>query len=263
VTVSNDNEHTTNGHAKGAGVEQPPVPAGCATSAAVAGLAREVEGLRMAMETVTPLPDQVKQLHDEVAPLPEQVTKLAKVVKTLVDQTAPEEEGQRTRPLSWLDLADHADADRDPGELAQEVLSDLSFWLVRVFLRYSDAALAECWWWHPDVVEELVCLMRSWLAAYADADATVARAADWHDRYRPGAVKRIKTATANCSLENHQDGGELHRPAPAIPSGAALASIAAWWGTARSDTAPAPDAEVVADARAAEGARRRAGGGRR
>jgi hypothetical protein len=242
---------------------EPPVPAGCATSSAVAGLAREVEGLRMAMEAVTPLPDQVKRLHDEVAPLPEQVTKLAKVVKTLVDQANPEEEGQRTRPLSWLDLADHADADRDPAELAQEVLSDLAFWLVRVFLRYSDATLPECWWWHPDVVEELLCLMRSWLAAYVDSDATVARAADWHDRYRPGAVKRIKTATANCSLENHQDGGELHRPGPSIPSGAALASIATWWGTARTEAAPVPAAEVVADARAAETARRRAGGGRR
>ncbi|SFW50396.1 hypothetical protein [Amycolatopsis australiensis] len=259
--MSDSNGTPTNPAANGAGAGQP--HPGCASSTAVAGLAREVEGLRAAMEAVTPLPKQVQQLRDEVAPLPEQVKRLAKVVKTLAEQVNPDDEGGRTRPLSWLDLPDGQEVDRDPAELAQEVLSDLSVWLVRVFLRYSDAVLPECWCWHPDVVEELVWLMRSWLTAYVDADATVARAADWHDRYRPGVVKRIKAATANCSLENHQDGGERHRPGPQVPSGAALAPIAAWWGTARTSTAPEPDAEVVADARAAEAARRRSGGGRR
>lgn len=145
------------------------------------------------------------------------------------------------------------------------MLTELSSWLVRVFLRYPDAAsvLPECWWWHPDVVEELVCLMRAWLAAYVDKDATVGRAADWHDRYRPGVVKRIKTVTANCSLEAHQAGGERHLPGPMIPAGMALAPIAEWWGTARTDTAPEPDTQLVDDVRAAETARRRSGGGRR
>ncbi|OKA06461.1 hypothetical protein ATP06_0225450, partial [Amycolatopsis regifaucium] len=74
---------------------------------------------------------------------------------------------------------------------------------------------------------------------------------------------RIKAATANCSLENHQQGGDLFLPAPRVPSGTALAPISQWWGTARTETAPEPDADVVADARAAEAARRRNGGGRR
>ncbi|MER7861693.1 hypothetical protein ABTX61_21480 [Amycolatopsis japonica] len=232
-----------------------------ATTAAVAGLAREVEGLRMTMEAVTPLPAQVEALHELVEPLPEQLTKLAKVVKGLVEQLNDEEPGKKTRPLSWLDLADGDDV--DGADEAQTVLMELSLWLTRVYLRYHGAELPECWWWHPDVVEELVCLMRSWLAAYIDRDATVARAADWHDRYRPGVVKRIKAATANCSLENHQDGGSLFLPGPRVPSGTALAPIAGWWGTARVDPAPEPDAEVVADARAAEAIRRRSGGGRR
>ncbi|QFU90954.1 hypothetical protein [Amycolatopsis sp. YIM 10] len=239
-----------------------PQHAGCASAGAVAGLAREVEGLRMALEAVAPLPEQVKRLHDEVAPLPEQVTKLARVVQTLAEHVNPEQE-TRTSPLSWLNLADGDDVD-GPGN-AQEVLSELSVWLVRVFLRYPDGAavLTECWWWHPDVVEELLCLMRSWLASYVDKDATTARAADWHDRYRPGVVKRIKASTANCSLEQHQVGGELHRPGPGVPSGQALAAIAAWWGADRTTAAPEPDEDVIAEARAAEAARRRAGGGRR
>ncbi|MFD8492413.1 hypothetical protein, partial [Amycolatopsis sp. NPDC059657] len=76
-------------------------------------------------------------------------------------------------------------------------------------------------------------------------------------------TKRIKAATANCSLENHQQSGECHVPAPAIPAGEALAAIAAWWGTDRTATAPAPDARLVADAQAAAATRRRNGGERR
>jgi hypothetical protein len=233
------------------------------TMRAVSGLAREVEALRMAMEAVTPLPEQVQALHDEVAPLPAQVSKLAKVVKTLVEQVNSEERGRKTRPVSWLDLPDGPDQDGAGG--AQTVLTELSVWLVRVFLRYPDAsgALPECWWWHPDVVEELVCLMGTWLAAYVDKDATVGRAADWHDRYRPGAVKRIKNATANCSLEAHQPAGEHHQPGPEIPAGLALAPIAGWWGTARTAAAPAPGEDLIAAAHAAETARRRNGGVRR
>lgn len=236
---------------------------GTAWDSAVAGLAREVEALRMTVEAMSPLPGRVQALHEQVAPLPAQVTKLAKLVKTLADQVGPEVEGSKTRPLSWLDLADGPDDD-GPGE-AQIVLTELSAWLVRVFLRYPDgaAALPECWWWHPDVVEELVCLMRAWVAAYVDKDGTVGRAADWHDRYRPGAVKRIKTATANCSLEAHQSGGERHLPGPAIPSGMALAPIAAWWGTDRADAAPEPETDLITETRAAENARRRTGGVRR
>ncbi|GAB3375695.1 hypothetical protein [Amycolatopsis echigonensis] len=235
------------------------------TMRAVAGLAREVEALRMAVEAVSPLPEQVRVLHDEVAPLPEQVSKLAKVVKTLAEQANPDGDGGKTRPLSWLDLDDGEDVVGDPAEAAQETLEDLSVWLRRVFLRYRDAAAAlpECWWWHPDVVEELVCLMRSWLAAYVDKDATVGRAADWHDRYRPGAVKRIKNATANCSLEAHLADGEHHRPAAPVPAGLALAPIALWWGEDRESTAPEPDQQLIDEARAAEAARRRNGGVRR
>ncbi|NKQ57128.1 hypothetical protein HFP15_30085 [Amycolatopsis sp. K13G38] len=237
--------------------------AGAVPEAALAGLAREVEALRTRVEAMSPLSQRVQTLHDEVAPLPAQVSKLAKVVKSLADQAGPDEQVGKTAPLSWLDLADGPDD--DGAGAAQDVLTELSAWLVRVFLRYPDgvAALSECWWWHPDVVEELVCLERAWVAAYVDTDATVGRAADWHDHYRPGAVKRIRQATQNCSLEAHQASGERHRPGPQIPAGMALAPIAAWWGRDRASVAPEPEADLIAETRVAESARRRAGGARR
>ncbi|WP_239154264.1 hypothetical protein [Amycolatopsis sp. FDAARGOS 1241] len=221
------------------------------TVRAVWGLAREVEGLRTQFE------DQVGELRAKVEPLtamPEKVSTLARTVRAIADQLAGAE--GEVPSWSWLDLP--ADLDR-----AQAMLTDLTVWLRRIFLRYPDAAgvLPECWMWHPDIVEELLWLAAAWHTAYRDEDATVARAADWHDRYRPGVVRRIKGSAGGCSLENHEDGGPLHRPAPRVPMGEGLAPIALWWAEERDNPAPVPTAEQLAAAQAA--ARQRRGGARR
>jgi hypothetical protein len=211
-----------------------------ASASAVAGLAREVEGLRMAVEPMKSLPAQVDEL--------------ARVVRRLAEQTAAAPASGGGAP-SWLDLP----ADLDT---VRVVLVDLTGWMRDVFLRYADGAqgLPECWMWHPDVVEELLWLMFAWVAAYRDEDATVARAGDWHDRYRPGVVKRIKTAAGTCSLENHQPHGSRFAGGPVVPLAEAMAPIATWWATQRTETPPEPDDEQLA---AAAVAQRRPGGGRR
>ena len=91
-------------------------------------------------------------------------------------------------------------------ELARRVLGELVAWLELVYLRYPDAAqgLPECWCWHPDVVEELLWLMHAWLAAYQGTAASVGLAADWHDRHRPGVVRRLRGSVGSCSIEAHQ-----------------------------------------------------------
>jgi hypothetical protein len=210
-----------------------------ASASAVAGLAREVEALSRAVEPVKSLPNQVDEL--------------ARVVQTLAEQTAT---GMSAGGApSWIDLPEDVGAVRS-------VLEDLTGWMREVFLRYSDAAqqLPECWLWHPDVVEELLWLMHAWLAAYRAEDATVARAGDWHDRYRPGVVKRIKALAGTCSLENHQPRGNRFTEGPIVPLAEAVAPIAYWWATQRAELPPEPAEEHLAAAAAAQ---RRPGGGRR
>jgi hypothetical protein len=211
-----------------------------ASAAAVAGLAREVEALRRTIESV--------------APLPKQVDDLARVVQQIAEQTALAGASTAGAP-SWLDLP------TDIGTV-RSVLEDLTGWMREVFLRYSDAAhgLPECWLWHPDVVEELLWLMYAWLAAYRDENATVAKAADWHDRYRPGVVKRIKALAGTCSLENHQPRGDRHSGGPVVPLAEAMEPLATWWATQRADTPPEPSEQQLTAAAAAQ---RRTGGGRR
>ena len=85
--------------------------------------------------------------------------------------------------------------------------------------------------------------MHAWSAAYQGPQASVALVGDWHDRQRPGVVRRIRQSAGSCSFENHQTrAGWSRRPsaAPDVPGVEHLPSIAAWWGARRDEAAPEP-----------------------
>lgn len=151
---------------------------GFARADAVAGLAREVDGLRRSMDPLAGLPERVDDLTRLVA-------QLADAVAAAPPRPAP------TPAPSWLI------APADP-EATAAVLEGLCGWLHAVYLRYRDAALPECWLWHPDVVEELLWCMHAWLAAYQGPAASVALVGDWHDRQRPGVVRRVGLYAKSC-----------------------------------------------------------------
>ena len=208
--------------------------AGGDTSAlsAVAGVAREVDALRHTVEPLLDLPARVDELTRLAVDLTNAVSALTARRSTAA---CP----------SWLLLPN------DPG-LASTTLDALTGWLAAVYLRYPDGAdhLPECWPWHPDVVEELLWLLHAWSAAYQGPQASVALVADWHDRQRPGVVRRVRQSAGSCSVENHQiRAGWSRRPSagPEVPGIGHLPSIAAWWGARRDEAAPEPP--VVAAAR--------------
>ena len=203
-------------------------PESYASAAAVAGLAREVEALRRVVEPLRGLPARVEQL--------------AGLVAELAETTAADGRPAPARTPSWLDLP----ADAEPADAAA-LLGQLVEWMAGIFLRYTDAArvLPDCWLWHPDLVEELVWLRASWWAAYRTEGGTVQLAADWHDRHRPGVVRRIRDYAGVCSIETHLSGTD-RQLAPAVPLADAVAAIAGWWTLARDQPPPAPTPEQVA-----------------
>lgn len=194
---------------------------------ALAALAREVEELHRAMEPLLPLVDRV----DELAGL------LAKVTDVVAALSA--------RPAlvpapSWLMLP------VDPFTV-RRLLGELTGWLHAIFLRYPDGAgaLPECWLYHPEAVEELVWLMHAWCAAYQGPAASVALAGDWHERARPGVVRRIRLAAGSCSIERHQtrpDWDQAPTGAAEVPGLDSVEIVARWWGTTRDEPAPEPAA---------------------
>ncbi len=194
----------------------------------MAGLAREVEALRRAVHRLHSLPGQLDDLAAVVAQLTGDVARLT---------AAP----GGTAPPSWLALGELDDAAATQARLID--------WMHGVYLRFADGSrtLPGCWLWHPEVVEELLWLRAAWIAAH-EPSATIAQVADWHDRHRPGVVRRIKDYAGLCSLENHQPGHSRHQPAPNVPVADAATAIAGWWSTGRDTTPPVPTAEQLAEA---------------
>ena len=208
-------------------------------AAALAGLAREVEALRRTAGATAGSVAVIEPRVDELARLIEQ---LAGRVTALA---------ARARPVptpSWLLAPGHE-------QQISDLLGELCEWLQAVLLRYADAAAAlpACWMRHPDIVEELVWLMHAWLAAYQGDTASVAAAADWHDRYRPGVVRRIHTYArthggAPCALEQHQtrpDWDQYPTGATPTPGVEEVLAVAGWWASRRADPAPEPAPALV------------------
>jgi hypothetical protein len=203
----------------------------------VAGLAREVEVLRR-----------------DLRGMRARVEQMASVLAVLAESKTPTRSGTSAaaETPSWLDApsdpgrpAENSRAARD----AERLLAKLASWVGGIYLRYSDArGLPECWLWHPDVVEELLWLHAAWLDAH-QPDVPVNAVGDWHDRQRPGVVKRIREFAGLCSLENHLPGAEMYVRAPVAPIADAVPVIAAWWAVARADPAPVPSDEQLSAAR--------------
>jgi hypothetical protein len=207
-------------------VSEPAEQPAYATMAAVAGLARELEGLRRAVEQTRLLPRRIEEL--------------AALVTRLAEHSARAVEQVDAAPATWLDLPPEP-------EVAESALQRLMDWMGAVYLRYADAVrtLPACWLWHPEVVEELTWLRQAWLAAYAAPEARIALGGDWHDRQRPGVVRRIREYAGVCSIENHQ----APQPgAPAVPLAGSAWTIAQWWATSRPSAAPEPGPDEIAEA---------------
>lgn len=169
-----------------------------------------------------------------VAALAAQVELLARQVAELAELTVkPAAKGSGA--FTWLDAAGaHRDLDK--------VLTEVARWLGVVYLQFPDAAesLPDCWLWHPPVVEELLWLCDAWRNAYKPG-APAHLVGDWHDRLRPGVVRRIHKYAGTCSPAKHAANGELHKPAPTVPGADAIAAISLWWATDRDSPGPVPE----------------------
>ena len=139
---------------------------------------------------------------------------------------------------SWLLVSDP--------EVAVTVLADLVEWLDRVYLRFPGAELGACWLWHPHVIEELLWLRRAHAEAYDPETGSWLRVGDWHDRQRPGVVRRVREVLGKCDLSLHAP-GRPHGHAPAVaPLVAHAARIAQQWATA--SACPEPTAAQLTEA---------------
>ncbi len=89
----------------------------------------------------------------------------------------------------WPDLA--------TGDSRAEALESLGAWVDEVLRAQHPEMynrLGDCWYQHPDVLDELTALRAAWYAVYRDPEAPGTAAIEWHDRWLPGAMRRCRRA---------------------------------------------------------------------
>jgi hypothetical protein len=156
----------------------------------LAEVAREVAAhdltlLELRLDKLAEAVGEVDTLRDEIVKLRGEVRDAAGPVAGLVQH--PETQ----RAVWWPDLP--------AGKARADSLGDLGRWVDEVLRsRHPEAYndLGTCWFWHPDVLDELTALQAAWLAAYRDPASPATAAAEWHNRWLPGAMARCRAAIA-------------------------------------------------------------------
>jgi hypothetical protein len=81
-------------------------------------------------------------------------------------------------------------------------LAELRQWADTILRReYGGYPLPACWAAHPHVVWELSTLAAEWRRTYDRKHPDLSRALEFHDRWLPGAMRRITDITRRCNPE--------------------------------------------------------------
>jgi outer membrane murein-binding lipoprotein Lpp len=147
----------------------------------VDGLRSEVSGLGEQVDALTAHIESLGQVASA-----ESVTELAAAVVSLqeaIEALYAEEENTRR---SWFELAP---------EDAAKALTILDPWVRTILTRHGKPVLEllrPCWWQHPLVVEELLVLAALWRKTYRGRRADWDAAVDWHHKWLPGFLDRVR-----------------------------------------------------------------------
>jgi hypothetical protein len=173
-------------------VETPPgADARQALAAEVARLWRRVGELDGAVKSVSAAVVGSAALAHEIEELQSTQGELAGMVARLAE--AKEEATRPQRPIWWPDVTDadeHRAAWQALGAWVDEALRGRHPELYK--------SLRQCWYRHPDVVDELCALWLAWWGAYKDPRASASAPIEWHDRWLPGCIARCAKAVAGC-----------------------------------------------------------------
>jgi len=167
-------------------------PQGRDQSPAVAALAVRVDGLRRRVETLATKVDDLTSTQQQHATVLDGIDELRRQVEQILailgndDEPAPVE-------WFWLTMTDQQRTER---------LSELSDWVETVlrtqYPSYLVGQIRPCWQNHPEVMWELAWLYQLWTRAYLTRRPAPKDAADWHDRWSPGVIRRLSQTMRRC-----------------------------------------------------------------
>jgi len=159
---------------------------------ALAALAVRVDGLRRRIETLATQVDTLTATQHEHAAALEGIAGLRRQVEQILTLLGNDDE---PAPAGWFWLTMN-DRERD------EKLAELHDWVDTVlrtqYPGYLAGQLRPCWPSHPEARWELTWLYQLWTRAYLTRRPAPKDAADWHDRWTPGAIHRLAQVMRRC-----------------------------------------------------------------
>ena len=161
-------------------------------SPAVAALATHVTRLRQSLKSLATKVDALTNTQQEQAVVLNGISELRRQVEQIHAILAYEAEDS---PAAWFWLVM---SEQERGEK----FAELSDWVETVFrAQYPDYLtdqIRPCWPNHPEARWELAWLYQQWSLTYLAKRPAPRDAADWHDRWSPGALHRLSKVMSRC-----------------------------------------------------------------
>jgi hypothetical protein len=158
----------------------------------VAALAIHVNGLRRDLEALATKMDALTSTQQEHAAVLDGIAELRRQVEQILAVLTEEDDASPTTWF-WLTMTEHEH---------DEQLAELSDWVDTVlrtqYPNYLADQIRQCWPNHPEARWELAWLYRLWSLAYLAKTPAPKDAADWHDRWSPGVIRRLSQVMGRC-----------------------------------------------------------------
>jgi hypothetical protein len=157
----------------------------------VAALAIEVSALRHDVASLTTQAAELTRTQHKHAAAVDSIPELRRQAEKILALLTDDQDA----PAGWFWLT----MDRQARE---DKLGELSDWVDAVLRAQYPGYLAEqirpCWANHPEALWELTWLYLLWCRAYLTKRPAPKDAADWHDRWAPGVLRRLGQVMDRC-----------------------------------------------------------------
>ena len=160
-------------------------PSTAALAVRVDGLRRELESLATKVDVLTVAQQAHTTVLNDVAHLRSQVEQILVLLA--------EQDARSPAAWFWLTMTEQERIEKH-GELLDWVESVLR----RQYPDYLADRIRPCWPNHPEARWELACLYQLWSLAYLVKRPAPRDAADWHDRWSPGVIRRLSEVMRRC-----------------------------------------------------------------
>jgi len=167
-------------------------PQGRDESPTVAALAIQLSRLRQQHESLSVRLDELVGTQTRHAAVLSDVGELRTQIERILAILDAENEAA---PATWFWLT-MTDQERDTK------FDELCDWVETVLRQqypdYLTDQIKPCWPNHPEARWELTWLYQLWTLTYLTSRSAPRDAADWHDRWTPGVIRRLSTVMTGC-----------------------------------------------------------------